>query len=98
MGANLKPELKQAIWEKYRQGAYDKDLSSPQAMAELILYKELHQKILKNVENTAYQRGRDEKTKKLLNVPPLEKGAGNRVVQPKQFNNFEILGEDFGDK
>lgn len=97
MEVPISSDAKKAILTKFNRGDYDKELNNAKSRVELILYKELGQKALKHVENTAYQKGRDEKTKKLLNVPPVTSKQGNKVVENSQINNWEAIEEDFGE-
>lgn len=70
MEAPISPEIKEAIAVKYNKGAYKGILSSSEAEAEYVLYKEFHKKITAALKNTASSKGKEEIVKKLLNVPP----------------------------
>lgn len=98
MNVPISSDAKKAITEKFNRGDYDQILNSPQSKVELLLYKELGNKAIKHIENTAYQRGREEKTKSLLNIPPVKANTGKAVVQNNQINNWDAIEEDFGDK
>lgn len=96
MGGRLSDEAKQAIVRKQQSGAYNDLLNDPKTLAEFVLYKEFGPKAIKNIENTAFQRGRDEKTKKLANVPPVTQNGQGRVITNTQANNWDALKEGFG--
>ena len=96
MGGKISEDAKQAIIKKQQSGAYDNVLSDPKNLAEFILYKEFGQKAIKNIENTAFQKGREEKTKKLLNIPPVTQNGGGRVITNNEANNWDALKEGFG--
>jgi hypothetical protein len=96
MNIPLSAEAKDAIRTKYNRGEYDQSVKDPKSMVELILWKEFGEKAIKHVENTAYQRGRDEKTKKLHSVPPVSGKTANRQAENNQIGNFDLLEQDFG--
>jgi hypothetical protein len=96
MNGKISPEAKEVIWQKYTKGAYEKELNDPQSRIEFLLYKEFGARAIKHLENTAYQRGREEKTKKLLNIPPIKEGSAGTTKEPKQINQWSAL-EDFED-
>ncbi len=95
MGGKISDEAKQAIVKKQQSGAYDNLLNDPKSLAEFVLYKEFGQKALKNLENTAFQRGREEKTKKLANVPPVTQNGSGRVITNEKTDNWAAL-KDLG--
>lgn len=92
--------VKQAILTKYNQGLYENDFKSASARVEYILHKELGSKVVKELRNTAYQKGRDEITKKQLNIPPVTNSVvgANKVVPVNQNDNnpFAALEKAFG--
>lgn len=99
MDVPLSPEVKQAIITKYNQGLYDNDFKSANAKVEHILYKELANRVVKELRNTAYEKGRDEKAKKLLAIPPVtNSNVGARVLPINQDTNnpFAAMEKAFG--
>lgn len=96
MGGKLSDEAKQAIVKKQQAGLYDNLLNDPKKLAEFVLYNEFGQKAIKNLENTAYQRGREEKTKKLVNVPPVNQTGASRTITNQPTNNWDAIKEGFG--
>lgn len=95
-GGKISEEAKQAIIKKHQSGAYNDLLNNPKDMAEFVLYKEFGQKAIKNLENTAFQRGREEKTKKLLNIPPVTQSGGGRTITNTEADNWSALREGLG--
>ncbi len=90
MDVDIKPEIKQAIITKYRNGGYDNDFSSPKAKVDLILNKELGTQLIKSIRNTEFQKGLEKATKGLLNVPPvINSNAGSKVDPSKQLTNID---------
>ena len=85
MGSPLPDDLKEAVIRKFNNGAYDKDLTSAEAKAEYVLYKELNQKLLKTIKGAAFSEGRETIRKNLLAVPP----ASNNNAGQKQIVNQE---------
>jgi len=92
-GGKISEDAKQAIIKKHQSGAYDNLLSDPKKVAEFVLYNEFGQKAIKNLENTAFQRGREEKTKKLVNVPPVTQNGNGRVITNTTSDNWDALRE-----
>jgi len=95
-GGKISEEAKQAIIKKHQSGAYNDLLNNPKDIAEFVLYKEFGQKAIKNLENTAFQRGREEKTKKLLNVPPVTQNGSGRTITNTETDNWSALREGLG--
>lgn len=96
MGVPLSKEIKDAIAKKYDNGAYDNDLSNPAQKAELILQKELGEKLIKHIQNKASAKAEKEVRDKLLNIPPVNGGTGKKVdtsKQPKADNPWGALEE-----
>jgi Skp family chaperone for outer membrane proteins len=90
-------EVKDAIYRKYANGAYDNDLNSPQSRVEYIMYKELGHKITKLIQSKAFNEGRETIKKKLSEVPPVTSNSGQRV-QPNQkdADNWTAIERAFG--
>lgn len=91
------PEVKDAIYRKYANGAYDNDLNSPQSRVEYIMYKELGHKITKLIQSKAFNEGRETIKKKLSEVPPVTSNSGQRV-QPNQkdADNWTAIERAYG--
>jgi len=94
MNVNISAEAKEAIIAKFNRGDYDQQLNDPKSKVELILFKDLGQKALKHIENTAFQKGREDKTKALLNIPPVK---GNVAKAAKDNNQIQSPFEAFND-
>lgn len=102
MDVDIKPEIKQAIITKYRNGGYDNDFKTAKTKVDYVLNKELGQQLIKSIRNTEFQKGQETVTKKLLEVPPLlNGGAGSKVDLSKQLtnnDNWAAIEKDFGNK
>lgn len=92
MGAPIPADVKEAIIKKYANGAYDNELNTPASKVEYILQKELGQKVLKTLVNTAEQKGRDTVRTKLLAIPPVTgNNAGQTQTQVKSDDPWAAL-------
>lgn len=88
MDVDIKPEIKQAIMSKYRNGGYDNDFKTAATKVDYVLNKELGQQLIKSIRNTEFQKGQETVTKKLLEVPPVtNSSAGSKVDVSKQLTN-----------
>lgn len=72
LGAKLTKEAKEIIAKKLQSGAYEKELSSPQAKIAALLQKEFGQKYVDYAKSKARSDGKMEVVKKLANVPPKQ--------------------------
>lgn len=81
------------IQQKWNNGEYHEAFQDPKVVAEFLMYKEFGPQGLKAMENRAYQRGRDEKAKKLHNIPPVIDAGGKSKTQGtvKAEGNFAAL-------
>jgi len=97
MGFKVSKEATEAFIMKYNNGLYDNDLSSPTSKAQFIFQKEMQEKLTKHIQNKASETAKKEATNKLLNIPPLVTGAGQKVDTSKQptDNPWGALSEDF---
>lgn len=88
MDTPVTKEIKDAILQKYHNGGYKDILQASNAKVELILHNELGKQLIKSLRNTAYEKGRDEITNKLLNVPPkTASSVGQTVDTNNQLTN-----------
>lgn len=97
MGVPVTKEVKEAFVKKYNNGLYDTELNSPAGKAQFIFQREMGEKLTKHIQNKASEAAKMEVTKKLLNVPPVQTGAGQRVDTSKQptDNPWGAVSEDF---
>lgn len=94
MGAPVTAVVRERIFSKYSAGHYENVLKDPKLIAESILFHEVGQKLIASLRNTAFETGRDEKEKKLSNIPPTTQAAGS-VVKPNQSDDYwAIIKED----
>ncbi len=84
MDTPVTKEIKDAILQKYHNDGYKDILQASNAKVELILHNELGKQLIKSLRNTAYEKGRDEISNKLLNIPPK---TGSSVGQTVDTNN-----------
>lgn len=96
MGVSIGKDAVKAIITKYNNGLYDKELNSPAAKRDFILYKELGEKLAKHIQNKASEKAMVDQKKALLNVPPVIAGAGQKVnpEQKQPANQWELLTND----
>lgn len=101
MGQPVSKEVKNALRLKYNNGGYSDIVNNPLSQINAIMYKEYGDKIAKHLQNKASEDAKLKTTKKLLNVPPVTGGAGNRVetsAENQSDNNWGALKEDFSGK
>lgn len=93
MGAPVSATVRERIFSKYSAGHYENVLKDPKLIAESILFHEVGQKLIASLRNTAFETGRDEKEKKLSNIPPVTQAAGS-VVKPNQSDDYWSILKD----
>lgn len=86
------------IQKKWNAGEYHEAFKDPKVISEFLIYKEFGEQGVKNLRNREYQRGRDEKTKKLHNIPVIDTGGTGAVAKKgnavKAEGNFAALPEN----
>lgn len=95
LSVKIPKDVKDAFITKYRNGAYDKELSSPESKAEYILMKELGSKITKHLQTKVAAQVKKENTDKQLNIPPVTTSGGSQVKVNNQDDNWGPLERDF---
>lgn len=101
MGAKITPEAKSAILQKHSRGDYGNVLKDGKSWAEYLLFKEFGHKILEETRKSSYNKGKEEYTKQMLNIP-VKQGEVSKVVQEKiagtnqQNEGLKAILSDFG--
>lgn len=95
MGVKIPREVKEVLARKYANGAYDKDLMSPESKVDFILKMEYGPKITKYLQTKVAEKVKKENTDKLLNIPPVKEGGGGVVQTNNQTDNWGPIDEDF---
>lgn len=96
MGIPVSKDIKDALFRKFSNGEYE-NLITPQNKVELILHKELGQKVLKHLQNTAFQKGKDQIAEKLTNIPPTTPTVGQKAIpNPKMNGDKSPIEKSFG--
>lgn len=86
LGSPISDPIREALFIKYQNGAYDKDFSDSKYKAEYIMKKEFGDKIAKHLQNKAFAAGEEKITKKLSNIPEVKSTAVKKVDVNNQLN------------
>lgn len=95
MGVKIPAKVKEALIAKYKNGLYDKELSSPRSNAEYIIKKELEAQVAKRIQITESEKVKKAATDKLLNIPPVKSGGGGKSIVNEPIDNWSALDKDF---
>lgn len=96
MGKPVSKEAKEAIRAKHNSGLYNDVVNAADSKVAAIMYKEYGEKLAKLIQNKASEEAKTETRKKLLNIPPVNSGAGKRVdtnATNQSDNNWAALSD-----
>ncbi len=86
LGSPISDQIREALFAKYQNGAYDKDFADSKYKAEYIMKKEFGDKIAKHLQNKAFAAGEEKVTKKLSNIPEVKSTAVSKADTNNQLN------------
>lgn len=83
------------VMQKWNNNEYHEEFTDPKVIANFLMYREFGEQGLKALKNREYQRGRDDKAKKLHNIPPVLNAGSKTNTQGavKAAGNFGALPE-----
>jgi hypothetical protein len=93
MGVPITDNVVNHIKQKWDKGEYQAAFTDPKVVAEFLMYNEFGEQGLKALKQREYDRGRDDKARKLHNVPPAQSAGGKSNTQGsvKAEGNFGAL-------
>lgn len=98
MGVPITQRTVDHLIQKWNKGEYHEAFKDSKVISEFLMYKEFGEQGLKALKNREYQRGRDDKAKKLHNIPPIQQNGNAGKVQAaktvKPEGNFGALPND----